>query len=194
MRTLTESTQITQDDKSSIGKVRRRRFLGAGSAVTVLASLKSGSALAQGVCICPSAFTSIAANPATSHKPRELKECHSHGYWKGKPWPISQDTKVSAVFCLSSRTTIIGITTETKLIEVLNMNGGGNGEDVAFARDLIAAYLDSFGNGIGAFTASDIQQMWSLVFCGGMYPATGPQWTRATVRAFLNVLIGDAVL
>lgn len=191
MNTLTESTKITQEDGSSMEKVGRRRFLGAGSAVTVLASLKSGSALAEGVCISPSAFTSIAANPATSHKPRELKQCHSHGYWKNHGWPISQDTKVSAVFCLSSRTTAIGITTEAKLIDVLNMSGGG---DIPFARDLIAAYLDSFGNGIGVFTASDIQQMWSLVFCGGTYPATGPQWTRATVRAFLNVLIGDSVL
>lgn len=173
----------------------RRRLLGAGSALTVLASLKSGSALAAGVCVGPSAFTSIRLNPATSNKPRDLLTCHSHGYWKNAAWPISRDTKVKGVFSLCGLTTTIGITDTTKLIDVLNMGGDSFGEDRAFARDLICAYLDAMSNGANSpFTTMDIQKMWSLVFCGGSFSVNGTPWTRQTVRGFLDVLVGTSPL
>lgn len=194
MSAPTESPKLPQDHGLSVAKAgRRRRLLGVGSAVTVLASLKSGSSLAAGVCTTPSAFTSIAVNPATSQKPPlNPSVCHSHGYWKDRGWPISRDTKVSDVFCgvsTSARLTAIGITNNTTLHQVVIMGGGG--ADRALAADLISAYLDSFVNGAGYFTAVDIQKMWALVFCGIPYSVNGTAWTSATVRDFLNVLIGS---
>jgi len=167
----------------------RRRVLVGGIAGGVLASLKSGSALAEGVCASPSSFTSITLNPATSHRPQQLPVCHSHGYWKNKPWPISTDTTVAqAGFCTAGALPE-GITGNTKLIDILNMGGGG---DVALARDLVAAYLDALASySQGQFTAIDIQKMWGLVFCGTPYIVNGTSWTKATVRAFLDVLVGN---
>lgn len=171
-------------------KESRRRLLAGGAGVGVLASLKSGSALAEGLCASPSAFTSITLNPATSRRPQQLPTCHSHGYWKKKDWPISRETTVNgAGFCIGSRLTAIGISANTKLIDILDMKGGGS--DRALAADLISAYLDAAAGFVqGQFTINDIQKMWALVFCGHTYSVNGTAWSEQTVRAFLDVLVG----
>lgn len=188
--TKSPNVNIPEDFSPCEKEVGRRRFLGAGSAITVLASLKSGSALAEGVCTSPSAFTSIALNPATSQRPPvNPLVCHSHGYWKNaNNWPISKETKVKDVFCLSASTELIGITRTTTLIQVLNLGGGGL---TPYARDLVSAYLDAlYYGGSSPFTTLDIKKMWALVFCGGTYSVNGTAWNLSTVRAFLDKLVG----
>ncbi len=173
----------------------RRRLLVGGGAGAVLASLKSGSALAEGVCVSPSAFTSITLNPATSHKPGERLICHSHGYWKNRSaWPVPRTTKVGSYFCLGSGTAAIGINGDTTLIDVLEkQNGVIPGGDAHYARDLISALLDVSAGHAGTYlTVMQIQKMWALVFCGGTYSVNGTLWTRETVRAFLDVLVSGS--
>ncbi|WP_126445839.1 hypothetical protein [Sulfuricystis multivorans] len=185
--------KVRRNETGSLPRLAgRRRFLATGITGGVLASLKSGSALASGVCASPSSFTSITLNPATSHRPQQLPTCHSHGYWKNKAWPISQQTTVGqAGFCIGSRLTALGITSDTKLIDILNMQGGGG--DRALAADLISAYLDAAaGYAQGQFTTADIQKMWGLVFCGQPYSVNGTAWSEQTVRAFLDVLVGNS--
>lgn len=182
--------KLLSDAEAQPASKERRRVLVGGLAGGVLASLKSGSALATGVCASPSSFTSITLNPATSHRPQQLPTCHSHGYWKKKPWPISKETTVSgAGFCIGGSLPSLGIKGDTKLINILNKGGGG---DVALARDLVSAYLDAVGGySQGQFSVNDIQRMWGLVFCGYPYSVNGTAWTKQTVRAFLDVLVGN---
>ncbi len=178
---------------------RRRRVLGGSVGISVLAAMKSGSALAQGVCVAPSAFSSIRANSATSNRPTTFSECHSHGYWKNHDWPISKTTTVEgAAFWpndfISGDFTVTKTTTLLSLIEA----GGGGGKR-AFAADLVSAYLDAkvlANSGQAPFTPSDIQLMWSKVFGVGSYMPSGSStpWTETDIRNFLNVLIGDARL
>lgn len=173
----------------------RRRLLVGGSAGAVLATLKSGSALAEGICVSPSAFTSITLNPATSQRPGERLICHSPGYWKNRSaWPVAKDTKVSSYFCLGLGTAAIGINGNTTLIDVLEkQNGVIPGGDAHYARDLISALLDVLAGHAGAYlTAIQVQKMWALVFCGGTYSVNGTVWTRETVRAFLDVLVSGS--
>lgn len=176
------------------GQSQRRRLLVGGMAGGILATLKSGNALAEGVCASPSAFTSIALNPATSRRPQQLPQCHSHGYWKNHSWPISRDTTVSgAGFCLGNRLTAIHVNADTKLYTILDNKDKSivDGEDRALAADLISAYLDAAaGFAANQFTTTDIKKMWALVFCGQPYTVNGVSWTVQTVRAFLDVLIG----
>lgn len=168
---------------------QRRRLLVGSLAGGLIATMKTGNALAEGVCASPSAFTSVTLNPATSRRPRNLPICHSHGYWKRH---YSGETTVSgAGFCCDSLVLAgLGITCNTKLKVVLALQG--KGEDGALARDLVAAYLDA-ANGFsqGQFDVSDIRQMWALVFCGVPYVVNGTAWRKETVRAFLDVLVGN---
>jgi hypothetical protein len=179
----------TQPGKLDSSIPSRRRVVVAGAAGAVLASLKSGSALAGGVCVGPSAFTSITLNPATSNRPDQSVACNSHGYWKNheNAWPIPIETRVLRVFCASALTEGIGISTTTTMLTVLKTGGGG---DRPFARNLISAYLDARKNGNSVFKASDIQLMWSLVFCGGTFSVNGTAWNRTHVEGFLKVLVG----
>lgn len=170
----------------------RRRFLGAGGAVTVLASLKSGSALAEGVCASPSSFSSIRANPATSRRPNEpLATCHSHGYWKNKPWPIPKTTTVADVGFFPSTVSSIGISGSTKLVDIINV--GGDGGERAFAADLVSAYLDARSG--APIAVGDVLAMWSVVFgVGSFTPGGSSPWTKSDVRGYLDVLIGKVQL
>lgn len=170
----------------------RRRFLGAGGAVTVLASMKSASALAEGVCASPSSFSSIRANPATSRRPvQPLEICHSHGYWKTHNWPISKETTVSEAGFFPDVISSLAITGSTKLVVIINASGGG--DDRAFAADLVSAYLDVRAG--APIPLNDVLAMWSVVFGSGFYaPTGGVSWTRSDVRNYLNVLIGSVAL
>lgn len=60
---------------------RRRRILIGGGVGAILATVKSGSALAGGQCVAPSAFSSISANPTTSHRPQSFGQCSSRGWY-----------------------------------------------------------------------------------------------------------------
>ena len=195
MKDMDQDTSASQDLDVQASAKSRRRFLGAGTATAVLASLKTGSALAEGVCVAPSAYTSIALNPATSSRPAQMPVCHSHGYWKThEGWLIPRDAKVKDHFCRGAGTAAIGITETTTLLNVLNAEAGViSGGDAAYARDLISAYLDSKTGGFEVIKSSDIQSMWSLVFCGGTYSVNGTVWTKATVRTYLDVLIGSSI-
>lgn len=168
---------------------KRRRLLGGGAAATVIASLKSGSALAEGVCLGPSAFTSVTLNPGTSNKPQQFQVCHSHGYWKNHAWPISRDTTVMAAFGLGLPPNDANFTGSSTLWAVLNWEGGGG--KAAFARDLISAYLDA-RSGVSAFDVNDVKGMWGLVFFGQPYTLkTGVVWNDpGVVRRYLDVLVG----
>lgn len=183
------------DSESEIERqtaTQRRRLIGAGGAVTVLASLKSASALAEGVCASPSAFSSIRANPASSHRPSQAVEvCHSHGYWKNRDWPISRDTTVNGAGFLPDTVSSLGVIGTTKLFDIINASGGG--VDRAFATDLISAYLDARAG--APLPVSDILAMWSVVFGAGYFaPSGGSPWTPSDVRNYLDVLIGKVAL
>lgn len=172
---------------------RRKLLLGAGSAVTVIASMKSGSALAEGVCVSPSAFSSISVTHIASHKPSNLPTCHSHGYWKNKTgsWPVSTGTTVSGAGF--SPTSSAGIfTASTTLLSILNSGGGGL---TPYARDLVCAYLDVMAGASGPYVnESDVKAMWALVFGGTAYAPNGISWSVTDVRNWLDVMVGNKAL
>jgi hypothetical protein len=158
----------------------------------VLASLKSGSALA-GACVSPSAFSSIQVSTVASHKPQNLPTCHARDYWKGRTgsWPVNIDTTVwGAGFNPTSYSSIFN--SSTKLLNILNLNGGGY---EAYARDLVSAYLDVKAGNAGSFVLEDdVKKMWGLVFGNVPYAPGGMNWQVSDVRAWLDVMVGNAAL
>jgi hypothetical protein len=190
----TTEGQVANVESVAMPVARRRKLLlGAGSgAVTVIASLKSGSALAEGVCASPSAFSSIKVTAVASHKPSNLPTCHSHGYWKNNTgaWPVSVNTTVAGA--LFNPTSSASFQPTTKLLDVLKLGGGGLNP---YARDLVSAYLDVKATNVGPYVLeADVKAMWALVFGNVPYAPGGIPWTVANVRAWLDVMVGKTAL
>jgi hypothetical protein len=193
MKTTDAQVESTGSAQQPLVPRRRKLLLGAGSAVTVVASLKSGSALAEGLCASPSAFSSIKVTSVASHKPQNLPTCHSHGYWKNKTgsWPVSVNTTVSgAGFSPTSYSSLFN--SSTKLLDILNLGGGGY---TPYARDLVCAYLDVKAGSVGPYVLEDdVKKMWALVFGNVPYAPGGISWQVSDVRAWLDVMVGNAAL
>jgi hypothetical protein len=73
-----------------------------------------------------------------------------------------------------------------------NLNGGGY---EAYARDLVSAYLDVKAGNAGSFVLEDdVKKMWGLVFGNVPYAPGGMNWQVSDVRAWLDVMVGNAAL
>jgi hypothetical protein len=178
-----------------------------GAAGSILLSVKSGSALAGGTCVSPSSFSSIRANPATSHRPGTFPyACNSHGYWKNHIDNVSAlrnatvgsagfgGTPFEPVVLMKGNDKRFTIYDRTKLKELLWADGYGEGQ---LAQDLCAAYCDAFvnqGNVNFPFRTSDVVAMWNVVFSGGTYypDNSNTSWNKEDVRIFLDVLVGNS--
>ncbi|MFZ5510104.1 MAG: hypothetical protein ACOZCP_08615 [Pseudomonadota bacterium] len=192
---------------SSAYQERRRRLLKGGLAATpLIMTLASRPSFAQGQCMSPMVFASLAANPATSLRPDRFADCHSHGYWKNHL--SSDDPRTFSGVGFTSRsgdsfqyksgsqtqTTTFGAAT---LYQVLWANGDNSDQVVSFARDCVCAYLDALLLGAAAgFTTTQITTMWNGVMgpAGEWSPVAGVTWGYAESRAWLDVLVGNAAL
>ena len=184
-------------------KLKRRRVLLGGGAGAILATVKSGSALAGGVCNSPSAFGSIAANPAGSHKPHTYTGCepHSHGWygnnagttnaralerrtqrWSPVNWQVATlaDTGLSGSGLWSSTTKLFDIVADPNSLPS-GWQPDGN---------LIVLWLDvKTGKAGDALVLSDVVAMWDVLFNGGSANAKFASWTPQTVRAFYTAWV-----
>lgn len=172
---------------------KRRRVLLGGSVGAILASVKSGSALAGGQCVSPSAFSSISANPNTSHRPTSFGQCSSRG-WYGNNGV--GDSTLDARWSPVNRSTATLANTnfpsggpwpsDTKLYDIIKVrsrlwNPDGN---------LIVMYLDvKTGKAGDVLTENDVKDMWSILFGVGTANQKFANWTADTVRAFYNVWV-----
>lgn len=174
---------------------KRRRVMIGGGVGAVLATVKSGSALAGGKCVAPSAFSSIDANPATSHRPQTFGQCSSHG-WYGNNGvdPTKMDTRWSPVLRATATLSNAGFPSggpwapTTKLEDIIKADSPLWQSDA----NLIVVYLDIMTGKGGAnslMTVQDVFDMWSILFGSG---TTNPKlngWTSATVRRFYDVWV-----
>ncbi len=192
----------------------RRRLLKAGAAsAPVIMTLSAKSALAEGLCVSPSAFASIAANVATSNAPDTMNACHSHTYWQGQAWPagLEKEALFSSIF--NGSTMIAGkikgengedvvVHYHTMTLEQSMRLEGGAGETVPvdLPRDVVSAYLDvtagSLQIGTTLMDSQDIlRDMWyGAIIQGSWSTPWNSTWTRADARAWLDVLIGNRSL
>lgn len=200
-----------------VSPTRRRMLAGAMAAAPVAMTLHSTSALATGVCVSPSAFASIRANPVTSNRPTTLNTCNSHGYWKNHDWPTGnglRDAAFGSVF--SAPHLLIGTfqnpsdpkkgqqayLDQMTLFQAVWIGGDGGAQlDGNLARDMVSSYLDALaGNlvlrpGPAANTVAILQQMWaSAIIANYWVTPWGDIWHREDARAWLSVLVGNASL
>lgn len=175
---------------------RRRMLLGGGGAV--LASLKTGSALAGGICISPSSFSSITASTKTSNAPRTYGSCKSHGFYgnngqtdttlDGRWSPVVRSTATlsNQGFPSNGRT---NWTLNTKLDDIIKAGSTLWHEDA----NLIVIYLDfKTGRANGAITLTQVYDLWRALFLNGMgIAANSPikNWTPTDVREFYAVWV-----
>ncbi len=184
-------------------KLKRRRVLLGGGVGAILATVKSGSALAGGVCSSPSAFGSIAANPATSHKSHTYTGCeaHSHGWygnnagtsdtgklakrtqrWSPVNWQVATlaDTGLSGSGLWSSTTKLFDIVAAPNTLPN-GWQADGN---------LIVLWLDvKTGHGGDALVLDDVKAMWDILFSGSSSNTKFAGWTSQTVRDFYTAWV-----
>lgn len=195
----------------SAAGVSRRKLVRAGlAAAPVLAALKSNTVLAgDHTCVKPSSFSSL--NPANwvVSKGRTVDtnyECFSHGYWKkddrAHPAPYNIKAKsfflakplnapsgsYSAGFSGGSSSRFYGMT----LSQVLNY--GGNDDNTALARHLVAFFLTAVANGDDPnrvlLTTTQCKTIWAN---GGVWsPVPGMNWTNSDTMAYFNKVLGPA--
>lgn len=194
---------------SSAAGVSRRKLVRAGLAVApVLAALKSNTVLAgDHTCVKPSSFSSL--NPANwvVSKGRTVDtnyKCYSHGYWKqdDRPHPAPYNIKAksfflakplnapsgsfSAGFSGGSSSRFYGMT----LSQVLD--DGGNDDNTALARHLVAFFLTAVANGDDSnrvlLTTTQCKTIWAN---GGAWsPVPGMNWTDTDTMAYFNKVLG----
>lgn len=172
---------------------KRRRVLVGGGVGAILASVKSGSALAGGHCVSPSAFSSITANPQTSHRPTSFGECSSHGYYGNNGNGVDLDSRWSPVSRANATLSNAGFTPgglwnpNTKLFDIVKTGQGSLWQDDG---NLLVIYLDVMtGKAGGVMTEGDVKDLWAILFGSG---STNPKfngWSAATVRSFYNVWV-----
>lgn len=174
----------------------RRRLVLGGSAASVLLSVRSGSALAEGALISPSAFNSITAAAGTSNSPTQFGTAHSHGYYSNvknpqvlSRWPDDYPPDTTLAAAGLEPDVFSTLDKPATLHSVLTADG-----DVPIARNLIGIFLDA-ANGVTApyLTVDDVRDMWDLAFTGAA--PSGSQfeiWTVDQLEQYLAVLVGDA--
>lgn len=201
-----ESGQVIQrqDDKPDAG--RRRAVLGGGAAV--LLSVKTGSALAGGTIVSPSAFVSLAIIGNTSAKPlTNFPAGSSQGYYSNAPSPTAQqcdrpqqpgwNTANCDQELASTKLKHIGFLNspqgpDTNISQALDQSRANS---QANERDLITAYLDFyFGRTRDVrIEFNDILSLWNIVYNpGGFIDGRYAGWDACTVRAYLDVWVGTA--
>ncbi len=172
----------------------RRRVLLAGGASTVLLSVKTGSALAAGRCVSPSAYSSISALTHASQKPIEYYPvCQSHGYYgnggiskheRQQRWGVV-DFK-TATLANRGFTATANFPATTKLLDIL--------QSVPYRADegdLVTVYLDAInGRSTPYISVDNVLDMWAIMFRGSVF-SSGPfsGWTASDVRNYLNLVV-----
>lgn len=195
-------SQPSSGPTPSVAGLSRRRLVRAGlSAAPVMAALKSNSVLAgDHTCIRPSSFSSLTAAQMKVSQGRTLKtdyECQSHGYWKSHNAGLATDFKEKTKF-LSATTGFTqnpgAVYTKMTLQEVLNE--GGNRNNAALARHVVAAFLTAtaFNNDPTRvlLTKSQCQSIWNGQ--GVWSPFAGTTWTRVQTMAYFDMIYGPAFL
>lgn len=172
---------------------KRRRVLLGGGVGTILATVKSGSALAGGLCVSPSAFSSITANPQTSNRPQTFGQCSSRGwYGNGGVSPSTLDSRWMPVIRSSATLANSGFPgngpwqPDTKLYDIVKAGSSLWNPD----GNLIVIYLDVMTGKAGDVLAvGDVMDMWSILFGSGTANPKFSGWTADTVRSFYNVWV-----
>ncbi|MDO9165088.1 MAG: hypothetical protein Q7U13_03180 [Rhodoferax sp.] len=197
--------QSSHDGSNVEAGLARRRLIRAGLAATpVMFGLMSQSALANDVCIKPSAFSSLkAANMKLSHKPNQGWTCFSHGYWKNHSHPAPYSDKAKSFFL----TKVLGpgevtagfasnpggIYTGKTLQQVLEMNGNAS-QTTALARHVVGTFLTAVANGDDPtkvlLTTWQCKQIWDNQ--GNWSPVTGQTWTMANWLEYFDYVYGGA--
>jgi hypothetical protein len=176
---------------------RRRGVLLGGGIGAILATVKSGSALAGGICVAPSAFSSIRANSATSNKPKSFGQCSSHGYY-GNSGATDLDARWSPINRATATVSSAGFsgpglwTADTKLFDIVK-----TGHNPLWKPDgnIIVVYLDVMtGRAGGVMTESDVKDLWNILFSTGSVNPKFSGWDAQTVRDFYKVWVGKASL
>lgn len=198
--------QGSPDGLSVEAGLARRRLIRAGlAAAPVMFGLTSQSALANDICIKPSAFSSLkAANMKLSHKPNQGWTCFSHGYWKNQahPAPYSDKLKsyfltpipsgapsgaVTAGFSANPANAYMGMT----LQQVLELNGNAT-QTQAFARHVVGTFLTAVANGDDPtkvlLTTWQCKQIWDNQ--GNWSPVAGQTWTMANWLEYFDYVYG----
>ncbi|MDO8958553.1 MAG: hypothetical protein Q7U85_02345 [Rhodocyclaceae bacterium] len=209
MNTPTESPKVSHDDRPSVSKAGRRRFLGTGSvAAPVILTMFSQPALGV-TCFTPSRSLSRNTSVSQAGKNGECTGAQSPGNYSaqtnpGRPaysWPIPPDTpfhptfvagRPGAVFYKMVNNQLVSMT----MLEVLNLGGNQDPEKMAF--HLIGAYLNCLGGGGSrisplAITAEGVLRIWSEWATKGYYEVTaGVQWSATEIKAYLldNGIVG----
>lgn len=195
--------QSSHDGSSAEVGLARRRLIRAGLAATpVMLGLTSQSALANDVCIKPSAFSSLkAANMKLSHKPNQGWTCFSHGYWKNHSHPTPYSDKTKSFFLtkvLGPAEVTAGFTsnpgggyTDKTLQQVLEMNGNAS-DTTALARHVVGTFLTAVANGDDPtkvlLTTWQCKQIWDNQ--GNWSPVTGQTWTKANWLEYFDYVYG----
>lgn len=176
---------------------KRRNVLLGGGVGAILATVKSGSALAGGICVAPSAFSSIKANSATSNKPKSFGQCSSKG-WYGNNGvsDATLDARWSPVARSTATLANTGFTggpwpSSTKLYDIIKAGSSLWKPD----GNLIVIYLDVMTGKAGTvLIESDVKDMWSILFGTGTTNPKFAGWDAQKVRDFYSVWVGDTQL
>lgn len=179
----------------------RRRFLGAGSAVTpVILTMLSQPALGT-TCFTPS--RALSRNTSVSQEPfiGDCMGAQSPGNYKAQldpisknggsySWPIPPTTAFHPTFAM-------GTTSATKFVKLVNnnevsmsmaevLNSSADSQQVAF--HLIAAYLNCLNNWVDpkAMTAAGVTKIWGEYVTKGFYePMGGVRWYATEIKSYL---------
>lgn len=182
--------------------LNRRRLVRAGlTAAPVMAALHSNTVLAGGgdhSCIRPSSFSSLKLAQMKVSRGREIRddyECKSHGYWKNNNGNLRPDFK--AQLFLSSTGFVAnpgGAYTGKSLQQVLDT--GGNDNNAALARHVVAAFLSakSAGNQPDRvlLTVAQCHAIWNGQ--GNWSPFAGASWDLAETMNYFDKVFGRAFL
>lgn len=195
-----KSEQSSESQVNSAPDQRKRRNVLLGGGVgAILATVKSGSALAGGICIAPSAFSSIKANSTTSHQPKSFASCSSKGWYGNNRVSLSTlDTRWSPVD--RSGTTLEGAgfskghwTSTTKLYDIIKAGSSLWNDDA----NLIVIYLDVMTGKAGdVLSESDVKELWGILFgtSTGTTSLKFEGWNAQKVRDFYSVWVGKTTL
>ena len=176
---------------------RRRSVLLGGGVGAILATVKSGSALAGGICVAPSAFSSIRANANTSNKPKSFGQCSSRGWYGNNGVSLSiLDTRWYPVVRADATLTSAGFVggpwpSSTKLYDIVKAGSSLWQPDA----NLLVIYLDVMTGKAGdVLTEGDVKDMWSILFGTGTINPKFDGWDAQKVRDFYKVWVGDVTL
>lgn len=191
---MSEQLQKLVGDTKSDDVGRRRRLILGGGLGGAFAAFKSGSALAGGVCNSPSAFGSIAANPASSHKPHTFDGCNasSKGWYvnPGQKTPRTENwngVSTDLTFGGAQFPPASGVTASLKLYEALCQPYWKSDFN------LVVIYLDvKTGRANGVLSVSDVFEMWNILFNSAVGTGKFSGWNASTVQAFYTSWVGSA--